>query len=673
MPPLDERKPLDPAELRSAAPGPTAENGPAHGPDETFAKLIAWGVPFGLVVYLAMRGGGYDAVIRTQVGIGLWLLLGTGAVAGVIWHPRLNRRAVTLFGVFAAFAAWTAASLLWTDSEERTMAEVVRVVTYLGAFALLLSLPGRDRARSMIGGLASAIAVISCVALLSRLHPSWFGPNILAESQPLSRARLAYPLDAWNGLATFISLGLPLLVVIATEARHVAVKALAAAALPILGLTTYLTYSRGGTLAAGVALLVLFAIYPRRWEAFVVTVVALAGAAVLIIATDRLDALANGLDNATAHDQGTQILVLTTIVASVVAGIRWLIDRRWGGLLPSPRPSRRTLTAALGVVAVVALAAAIAVDVPNKLSNSWEEFKQPSIGSEGGAGRLASASGNGRYQYWDAAVNAGETAPMIGIGAGGYEYWWARHATIPGLVRDAHSLYFETFGELGLVGLALLGGFIIGVIATGARRSRTVAPARAGPFAAATAGATAFAIALAFDWGWEIAVVPVAVLVMAAAILAPDELPDRRDTAPASWRLLATGCSVVALLALTTSYIGVTELRASHNAFNAGDTAAAIDDAKTAQDFQPYAASPLLQHALLLEQQEDVAAAIPYARAAASKEPTNWRIWLTLSRLEVANGDAAQSLISYEYARRLNPLSTLIPTADPRETHPDQF
>lgn len=675
MPETEQRKHHASPELRFAANRAEAGTPAWPGTREGLSRLLSWGVPFALVVYLALRGGGYDAVVRLEAGIAIWLLVGAAALAGVIWRPGIDRQALTLLGVLVVFAAWTAASLVWTDSAERTMAEVARVVTYVGAFALLLSLPGSDRERWMVGGLAAAIAVIAGVALLSRLHPDWFGPNILAESQPLARARLAYPLDAWNGLATFVSLGFPLLLVFATEARRPAVQALAAASLPVLGLTTYLTYSRGGTLAAVAALTALFIVYPRRWDALVVGGVAVAGAAVLILATHNSAALADGLDNATARDQGDRILALCAVVCVVVAGARWAIQRRWAGYPPRPSISRSAVTKAIGVIVIAGVALAVAVDLPSKLADNWDEFKEPSIGAEGGAQRLSSASGNGRYQLWGAAIDAGQTQPLIGIGAGGFEYWWSRHATIPGSVRDAHSLYVETFGELGLVGLVLLGGFIVGVIIVGLRRARAANPAQAGMFAAAAAGAIAFAVALSFDWGWEIAVIPIAFLILAAAILSPDpaETEAAASASPAASRLATAVCAIGLLFVLVTSYVGVTNVRSSQDAFNSGDLETAIADAETAEDFQPYAASPLLQHALLLEQQGNVADAVPLAREAASKEPTNWRIWLTLSRLEVADGQAIQSVISYERARSLNPLSTLIPTADPRETHPDQF
>ncbi len=65
---------------------------------------------------------------------------------------------------------------------------------------------------------------------------------------------------------------------------------------------------------------------------------------------------------------------------------------------------------------------------------------------------LLSGSGSGRCQFWEAALDEWETKPVQGRGAGSYEAWWAQNGSFSYFVRDAHSLYVETLGELGVVG-----------------------------------------------------------------------------------------------------------------------------------------------------------------------------------------------------------------------------
>lgn len=44
----------------------------------------AWLLAFAPVLYLGVRGGGYDAVVRGEIGIAVWWLLAAGALAGVL-------------------------------------------------------------------------------------------------------------------------------------------------------------------------------------------------------------------------------------------------------------------------------------------------------------------------------------------------------------------------------------------------------------------------------------------------------------------------------------------------------------------------------------------------------------------------------------------------------------
>ena len=78
-------------------------------------------------------------------------------------------------------------------------------------------------------------------------------------------------------------------------------------------------------------------------------------------------------------------------------------------------------------------------------------------------GHLLSASSTGRWQFWKAAGEQFEEHPVVGDGAGSYEAWWAQHGSFAMFITDAHSLYLETLGELGVVGFALLlAAFVLG-------------------------------------------------------------------------------------------------------------------------------------------------------------------------------------------------------------------
>src|SRR4029450_13499558 len=79
--------------------------------------------------------------------------------------------------IFSGLVAWTALSLGWTQSAERTATELARAVTYLGVFGLGPPAHGGRRWRALLYGVTTGIAVVTGLAVLSRLHPQWFPPN----------------------------------------------------------------------------------------------------------------------------------------------------------------------------------------------------------------------------------------------------------------------------------------------------------------------------------------------------------------------------------------------------------------------------------------------------------------------------------------------------------------
>jgi hypothetical protein len=46
--------------------------------------VAAWTLAFAVVFYLAMSNGGYDTIVRSQVGIAVWWIVPLGALTGVL-------------------------------------------------------------------------------------------------------------------------------------------------------------------------------------------------------------------------------------------------------------------------------------------------------------------------------------------------------------------------------------------------------------------------------------------------------------------------------------------------------------------------------------------------------------------------------------------------------------
>ena len=656
----------------------TATAAPAHA-RRLAARLdplaiAAWTLAFAVVAYLALSNGGYDTIVRSQVGIAAWWIVLLGALTGVL-PARFGAAGWAAICLLAGFALWTGLATGWSESAERSTIELGRVAAYLGVLVLATALQGRTAARHTINGLACAIGLVTLLAVLSRLHPQWFPVNDHLEFLGEGSARkLSYPLNYWNALAAFAAIGVPLLLAVALAARTLLGQALAAAALPVAALCVYLTISRGGALALAVGIVAFLLFVPRRLDAVGTLLVAGAGSAILLAGASQRDAVQDGIVTALAREQGTELLWLVAMVCAGVALVQVAMGLA-ARHLERPAwlaPGRRAFAVrAIAVLAVVG-AVGVATGAPGWANDQWQEFKAPSgtavpAGSEDNVfSRLSGVSGNGRYQYWQSALDANETAPWQGIGPGTFEFWWARHGTDPGFIRDAHTLYFETLAETGIVGLALLGGLLAFLLVAAIVRSRRAPVELRIAIAAAVGGLAAFLTSAAFEWVWEMAAIACVVMALGAVIVAgrgSHKAEERKRAAPRRPllpRAVLAVLAAVALGAIAVPMAGALATRDSRDAAAEGNLVAALQDARTAQRLQPAAATPHLQQALVLEEAGVLSNAVTAARAATAEEPTNWRTWFVLARIEARRGQASAALAALRKARSLNPRSPLL-------------
>jgi hypothetical protein len=636
--------------------------------------LAAWTLPFTVVAYLALSNGGYDTIVRSQVGIAVWWIVLLGALAGVL-PARIGAAGWVAIALLAGFTTWTGLATGWSESAERTVIELGRVAAYLGVLVLAVSLQGRAAARHTINGLACAIGLVTLLAVLSRLHPQWFPVNDQIEFLGAGAARkLSYPLNYWNALACFAAMGVPLLLGVALGARTFVGQALAATTLPLSALCVYLTISRGGTLALAVGILVFLIFVPRRLDALGTLLVAGIGSAILVSAASQRDALQDGVPTAPAIHQGMQLIWLAMIVCGGAALLQvamalatrhvrrpaWLAPGRGGVAVRS-----------LLVVAVVCVAG-LAVGVPGYAQARWEEFKAPVGAVAAGAqdnvfSRLSAANGNGRYEFWQSARHANETSPLRGIGPGTFEFWWARHGTTAGFIRDAHSLYFETLAETGTVGFAMLIGLLLFLLGATVARSLRAPPDVRVWIAAAVGGLVVFMTSAAFEWAWEIGAIASAVMVLGAVIVVGRGDADAATSSahpegprPLPSRMILALIAAAAIGAVGVPMVGALAMRGSRDAIADGRPDVALQESDIAARLQPYAATPHLQRALVLEQSGALPAAAMAARAATVDEPTNWRTWFVLSRVQARRGEQVAAGIALRKAQHLNRRSPLL-------------
>jgi hypothetical protein len=620
-----------------------------------WAAAAGWALCFGLVVLLGLEGGGYDPLVHDQVGIAAWWALLATVAVGALPRRRLGPAALVGLALLTAFAVWVCLSLIWTESAERTFVDAARALTYVAIFALvLISRDGRETQR-LIGAVAAGIVVVAGVALLSRLHPDWF-PTAQQTGRILEATeRLSFPLNYWNALAALAAIGVPLLLQLASEARWVLTRAAAAAALPVLMLVLYMTLSRGGIAAAGIATLIFLLVAADRLPKLIPLAIAGAGGALLIALVHDREALREGFANTVARDQGDELMPIVILVCVAVGLLQTAVaasGRRWRRPGWS-RPARQGAWAGLALGVVALLVVALAFDGPSRASDAWEEFKEGGGPGEG-TQRLTSAAGESRYQFWVSTLDQNATAPLTGTGSGTFQFWWPRKGETTETVRDAHSLYMQTLGELGIVGFLLLLSFLGWVFASGLRAALLSDAEGRSRLAAALAGFSVFLMTAAVDWMWQIPVVPVAALLLGCGLLvAGGDAVKPRLALP--WRFATAAAALLAIVAIAIPLASTSLVRQSQEAVREGDLAAALEDAVDAESVEPAAATPRLQQALVLELLGDIPAAEAAAREAVERESTNWRLWLVLSRIAAERGHPGASVAAYKEARALNP------------------
>ncbi len=634
--------------------------------------LAAWALGACLVTYLALQAGGYDAIVRGEVGVAVWWVALCAVCCGALPLPVHSRAAIALVALLGGFLVWTAIALGWTDSYEKTITELARVTTYLGFLVLGLAVVADGtRARSLLNGVTAALGLLMALAVLSRFHPTWFPDNTIGQVLPgieIER-RLAYPLNYSSAVGVLAAIAFPLLLGATATARTILGSALAAAALALAGFAFILTSSGTGTGVAVVVLLAFFILVPDRLPKLGSLLIAAAGTGVLAAGLNARPALDRGLPTPEALDQGNEMILIAIVAAGGVmlaqAALALAVRR-------GVRPRALTFTRAqAGLATAVVLVAAIPVALvaggPGKVSDTWERFKDP-VGTADQGSRTATlldASSSGRYQLWQGAVDAGRDDPWKGHGPGTFELYWAGADDNFGPIKDAHSLYFESFAELGYPGFVLIVALVGATLGIGVWRSLRAGPEARVRIAIATAGAAGFAAGAMLDWLWEIAALP-AIFLLLAAVIATDRDTDpmasrthRRKRRPTGLvigsRVAFAAVSVAAILVIANPLRAAIDLRSSQTHAAQGSLDEALDDATAAADAASYAAAPRIQQALVLELQGDFDAAAEAAREATEKEPANWKNWAVLSRLEARAGNTAKAIAAYKRARQLHP------------------
>ncbi|HZM18279.1 MAG TPA: O-antigen ligase family protein, partial [Gaiellaceae bacterium] len=228
-----------------------------------------------LVLVLGFDQGGFSSATW------VWSVVPLAIVAGSLLSGQARRPSPLELAFLAALAGllgWTLISAIWSLDPTASLLDAQRLLLYASTAAALVLLARPGSTTSLLVGVLVAITVL-CIAGLADAAVG-DDPIGAVTDDPGSDDRLAEPIGYANGVAVLASMGMLLALGLALVAARRSLLVACALLIPLLALTQYLTYSRGGWLAFAVGLLALLVARIGSLDRRIVV----AGCAVLLLA-----------------------------------------------------------------------------------------------------------------------------------------------------------------------------------------------------------------------------------------------------------------------------------------------------------------------------------------------------------------------------------------------------
>jgi O-Antigen ligase len=596
-----------------------------------------------ILTSVSLADGGYFPVAWGWIVLGLaWLI----ATAVLVRRTFAISRPVVLFtGVLALYTAFCALSLLWSSATTTGVENVERDLVYVGAAAVCVALGGRLATRYLYAAVLAATSIVCVCSLATRLFPDRFG----VFSDPLTPGRLFNPLGYWNAQGVFAAVALVLAAGAVASRGRPAVRAGAAALVPMLALDCYFTLSRGAILALAVGVGVWLLLDPGRVRSSLWLVSLVPWSALAIWSAHSAPSLSGAAYGVASSPAGHR-MALEATGCTILAGVSFIllatVEKR---LIPT----RLLRSIYLGVCCVTVVAAVLAGIVkygtPAEIITSTYHGFTARPRSSGTSARIFSVSLSSRNLLWSVAWRDAESHPIGGSGVGSYEQRWVQHRPVEENSRWADSLYLESIAETGVVGVGLLvAGLAIPLVVGVRRRKGLLVPALVGAY-------TAYLFHAAIDWDWQVpAVTLVAIWCGSAILMADDHFDVATPDGVRRWGL--AGVSVLIGIIAAYTLVGDVDLSRATSALTRGDYPAAATDARTATRWQPWSYRPWEILGGALAASGDPAGAQRAYRTAAERDPARWEAWLDLASLSTGS-DRRHALVR---TMALNPFAPAI-------------
>ncbi|HKZ12521.1 MAG TPA: O-antigen ligase family protein [Solirubrobacterales bacterium] len=604
-------------------------------------------------------------------GLIVWLVVVGLLVLGAAGRTLLAKPFYWAAGLILGLAIWSAISSLWSGSVELSVTEADRVLVYLGVFLAAFLLAQTTQRRQRFGeGIAIALALLAILALATRLLPHVFDLSF----EDSKGSRLQYPLGYWNADAIMCSFAATLMLWMSRRSLNAILRWFSVGALPAVLLALYFTESRGGvlTLLVGAGTLIVLS-RDRLWYLVTLLIAALLTLPA-VLATHSYSDLANNFDFPAIVGQGLKVGGILLLGIAVTLLAFWWLRRLEAGGSPAVERAveisrdRRVLRG----IALVGLVVVIVVGIVYG-QTAWHKFTSSDLATPSSLGEVSS---HGRSQFWDVALEGFAEKPIVGQGAGTYQFSWDQLRTLDMKNTQAHSLYLQALDELGIVGGLLVLGMVLFLLWTGFAAWRAAGGRERELYAVLLGVSLAFAAGVAYDWFWQLAVIGSVFFMATGALVAarcgqlwraraaararagiePEASPESRR-----FGLAIAGLAVawLTMLALTGPLLVDHEIERS-NAVVGTDFQSAVNHAETARSIEPWAATPYLQLGLLAQSNGELEVAIERFGQAIDREDHNWVLYYLRAKARHQAGENEAARDDLNEAKRLNPLETCL-------------
>jgi hypothetical protein len=607
---------------------------------------VVWG-------WWGWKQGGYFGTVRLPgiilLSAGTFLMTRVAPLrATLAAAPAVQVAMFALLGL----ASWYLISILWTPAPDFAITDAQRVFAYAISFGFGICLCNLLAARMTLSVLPIAVAggLVALATVLTILT----GDDLKHYLEP--DGTLQFPLGYRNANGAFFGIAFWALVGL-TTASSLAwwSRPLAAAGATLCLSLVLLSQSRGSELAGAVSLVVFFWFMPHRARAVVWLGVA---ALPCVLVAPHLSELFNGAEVRPPVDA-----VQSAGAACLGAGAISLLAGAALALAAKARPVSSEAEARADHVAgrsLIALAVVVAVGLVVAVGNpvTWIGDKADQFGQGFGTGgeqstRFGLNVGTVREPVWRVALDDGGRNPILGDGAGGFQYSYLEHRDDQFLtVRDGHSVELETLSELGIPGLAMLLTFLGGA-GVAIHKSRRLGPSAALLGAIALTAGSYWLVHTSVDWFWEYPVVTAPVMALLGAACAPAARTPGL-VRPGRGRLaVAVGAVVLAISAIP-PFLSERYTNLAFKDFRT-DFPQAMSDIDRAHSIFPLSIDPLMSKGAIAQEAGDRGLAIAAFTKAADQRPEEWAAHYYLSLLYVRS-NPARARQELDAATAVNPL-----------------